>query len=63
MQTKEVKVIRPARKLTAEEINEFNKAMDEAQAWAKEVGLTEQDIEDAIREVRQERRQARRQSA
>ena len=45
------------------ELKEFNEAMDEAQAWAKSVGLTEQDIEDTIREVRQEKRQARRQSA
>ena len=44
------------------ELQEFNKDMDDAQAWAKSVGLTEKDIEDAIREVRQEKR-ARRQSA
>ena len=63
MCNKGVKVIRPAKKLTDEEIRRLNKAFDEAQAWAKSVGLTEQDIEDAIREVRQEKRQARRQSA
>ena len=45
------------------ELKEFNKAFDEAQAWAKSVGLTEQDITDAIKEVRQRKRQARRQSA
>ena len=62
MCNKEVKIIRPAKKLSAEEIQELNRAFDEAQAWAKSVGLTEKDIEDAIREVRQEKR-ARRQSA
>ena len=44
-------------------LREFNAAFDEAQAWAKSVGLTEQDVEDVIKAVRQRKRLARRQSA
>ncbi|MBR0260748.1 MAG: hypothetical protein IJQ85_03030 [Selenomonadaceae bacterium] len=58
MVKREAKIIRPAKKLTEQEKQEIKAAFDEAQAWAKSVGLTEQDIEDAIREVRQERRKA-----
>lgn len=58
MEKREARIIRPAKKLTEEEIKKLDKAFAEAQAWAKAVGLTEQDIEAAIREVRQERRQA-----
>ena len=50
------KIIRAAPKLTAQEKQEILAAFDEAQAWAKEFGLTEQDIKDAIREVRREKR-------
>ena len=63
METKGVKVIRPAKKSTNEEKLKIVAWLDEMQAWAKSVGLTEQDVEDAIREVRQEKRQAKRQSA
>ena len=54
----ETKIIRPARKLTEQEKQEIKAWLDEMQEWAKSVGLTEQDVEDAIREVRQERRKA-----
>ena len=47
----------------ARELKEFNKAFDEAQAWAKSVGLTEQDVEYVIETVRQKKRQSQRQSA
>ena len=57
------KIIRSAKKLTEAEKQEIMAAFDDAQTWAKEVGLTEQDIKDAIREVRQEKSQTRRQSA
>lgn len=30
----------------------FQKNMAESQAWAKSVGMTEQDIKDAIKEIR-----------
>ena len=63
MEKREAKIIRPARTLNEAELKEFNAAFDEAQAWAKSVGLTEQDIIDVIREVRQERRKGQRQSA
>ena len=63
METKGVKVIRPAKKSTNEEKLKIVAWLDEMQAWAKSVGLTEQDVEDAIRKVRQEKRQAKRQSA
>lgn len=59
MNNREEKNIRTVKKLSNEEIMAW---LDEMQAWAKSVGLTEKDIEDAIREVRQEKR-ARRQSA
>ena len=36
----------------------FNAVCAEAQLWAKEVGLTEQDVKDAIKEVRAEKRRA-----
>lgn len=58
MEKREARIIRPAKKLTEEEKQEIMAWLDEMQVWAKSVGLTEQDIEDAIREVRQERRQA-----
>ncbi len=63
MDNSEAKIIRPARTLNEAELKEFNKAFDEAQAWAKSVGLTEQDIVDVIREVRKEKRNSQRQSA
>lgn len=63
MDNREAKIIRPAKKLTEQEQQELMNWLDEMQAWAKSVGLTEQDIEDSIREVRQRKRQARRQSA
>lgn len=42
-------VIKPVEVPSSEE---FIKSLDEAQNWAKEVGLTEDDISDAIRTVR-----------
>ena len=57
------KIIRSAKKLTEAEKQEIMAAFDNAQTWANEVGLTERDIKDAIREVRQEKSQTRRQSA
>lgn len=38
----------------------FNMLMDEANAWAKNVGMTEEDINEAINEVRKNRRDYRR---
>ena len=46
-------VIKPV-KMPSEE--EFKKRLDEAQTWAASVGLTESDINDAIKEVREEKR-------
>ena len=63
MSKPKAKIIRPAKKLTEAEKQEIMAAFDDAQAWANEVGLTEQDIKNAIREVRQEKSQTRRQSA
>ncbi|MCH3988270.1 MAG: AbrB/MazE/SpoVT family DNA-binding domain-containing protein [Lachnospiraceae bacterium] len=45
-------VIKPV-KMPSEE--EFKKSLDEAQSWAASVGLTENDINDAIKEVRKEK--------
>lgn len=33
-------------------MEQFQKNMAESQAWAKSVGMTEQDIKDAIKEIR-----------
>ncbi len=63
MSEPKAKIIRPAKKLTDEEKQEIMAAFDDAQARAKKIGLTEQDINDAIREVRREKSQTRRQSA
>ena len=41
-------------------ISEFNMLMDEANAWVKNVGMTEEDINEAINEVRKNRRDYRR---
>lgn len=38
------------------DISEFNMLMDKANEWAVEVGMTEDDITDAIKEVRKRRR-------
>lgn len=38
------------------DISEFNILMDEANKWAQDVGMTEADITDAIKEVRKKRR-------
>ena len=38
------------------DISEFNMLMDEANKWAQDVGMTETDITDAIKEVRKKRR-------
>lgn len=38
------------------DISEFQQMMDDAQKWAEEVGLTEDDITDAIRTVRNRRK-------
>lgn len=45
-------VIKPV-KMPSEE--EFKKSLDEAQSWAASAGLTENDINDAIKEVRKEK--------
>lgn len=58
MEKREARIIRPAKKSTEEEKQKIMTWLDEMQEWAKSVGLTEQDVEDAIREVRQERQQA-----
>lgn len=42
------------------DISEFKMLMDEANAWAKNVGMTEEDIDEAINEVRKHRRDYRR---
>ena len=63
MYNAEAKVIRPAKKLSAQEKQEIFAWLDELQTWAKSVGLTERDIEDSIRAVRQRKRQTKRQSA
>ena len=63
MSEPKAKIIRPAKKLTDAEKQKIMSAFDDAQAWAQAVSLTEQDITDAIREVRQEKSQTRRQSA
>ena len=63
MCNKGVKVIRPAKKSTEQEKQQIKAWLDEMQTWAKSVGLTEQDIEDTIREVRQEKRLAQRQNS
>ena len=41
------------------DISEFNMLMDEANAWVKNVGMTEEDINEAINEVRKNRRDYR----
>jgi antitoxin PrlF len=38
------------------DIKEFDSLMKESSKWAKEVGMTENDIEDAIREVRKKKK-------
>ena len=38
----------------------FNMLMDEANAWAKNMGMTEEDVNEAINEVRKNRRDYRR---
>ena len=63
MEKREARIIRPAKKLTEQEQQELMDWLDEMQAWAKSVGLTEQDVVNAIREIRQRKRQARRQIA
>ncbi|MDY6324460.1 MAG: AbrB/MazE/SpoVT family DNA-binding domain-containing protein [Catonella sp.] len=45
-------LLKPIRKPTLED---FRKSMAESQKWAKEVGLTEDDIYDAIRTVRRKK--------
>lgn len=42
------------------DISEFNMLMDEANARAKNMGMTEEDINEAINEVRKNRRDYRR---
>ena len=37
-------------------LERFDNMCEEAQAWAKSVGMTEQDIKDAIKEVRAAKR-------
>lgn len=36
-------------------LERFQTMCDETQAWAKSVGMTEQDIKDAIKEIRMEK--------
>lgn len=44
------------KKKPAVDMEKFRKDMATSQAWAKTVGMTEQDIKDAIKEVRAEKR-------
>ncbi len=37
-------------------LNELSKRLDKAQEWAKSVGLQEEDIKDAIKTVRQNKK-------
>ena len=46
-------LLKPIRK---PDISEFRAMMDQAAQWADEAGMTEADISDAIREVREARR-------
>ena len=41
--------------IVAPDINEFDSLMKESQKWAKNVGMTEEDINDAIKTVRKRR--------
>ncbi|MBR0260749.1 MAG: hypothetical protein IJQ85_03035 [Selenomonadaceae bacterium] len=63
MEKQQARIIRPAKKLTEQEQQELMNWLDEMQAWAKSVGLTEQDVDDSIKAVRQRKRQSQRQSA
>lgn len=38
------------------DLKEFNKLMDKAQKWAASVGMTEEDIDDAVKTVRRKKR-------
>lgn len=40
----------------AVDMERFRKNMADSQAWAKSVGMTEQDIKDAVKEVRRAKR-------
>ena len=42
------------------ELSEFEKEMDEAQKWAKSVGLTQSDVDEAIDYVRKAKNEDRR---
>lgn len=42
--------------IVAPDINEFDSLMKESQKWAKNVGMTEEDINDAIKKVRKRRK-------
>ena len=42
--------------IVAPDISEFNALMKESQKWAKNVGMTEDDIDDAIKAVRKRRK-------
>jgi antitoxin PrlF len=39
------------------DVSEFSTLMDEAQEWAESVGMTEDDIADAVKSVRNNRRE------
>lgn len=39
-------------------LSEFQSLMDKAEAWAKEVGMKEEDINEAVKSVRKNRRKA-----
>ncbi|MBQ3923224.1 MAG: hypothetical protein II707_07995 [Spirochaetales bacterium] len=43
-------------------LQRFKNMCSEAQIWAKEVGLTEQDIEDTIKEIRRKKREKKEQN-
>ena len=42
--------------IIAPDIREFDSLLKESQKWAKDVGMTEDDISDAIQSVRKRRR-------
>jgi len=51
--TDDVILLKPVKLPT---IEEFKRNLDEAEAWAKEVGYTEEDVNDIIKSVRKRKR-------
>ena len=48
--------LKPVPRLTPEE---YKKELEASRAWAKEAGITEEDVEKAIKEVRRKKREGR----